>query len=239
MPSASTTSRANSRRSADPGVGSAPVQIALLERIGVEIVQLVELVLAALVDPVDVLVAVGPYGLVGHADEPALPSLAERRLRDGKLSTRVRLATLFVDIAGSTRLLAHHPAETVLACIQRFMRLVAEVALAYCRPALSRIGERSGRGGPRHPRGPRDRRPPMASWSRSGPSSRARQKPPARNSPSEAPQTQPPRRRDGGRCLTSSQFSNAVTSWSPPRRYSEPRAPARIATTITLPSHRG
>ena len=66
------------------------------------------------------------------AGEAALPSLAERHLRDGKMSTRVRLATLFVDIAGSTRLLAHHPAETVLACIQRFMRLVAEVALAYC-----------------------------------------------------------------------------------------------------------
>ena len=66
------------------------------------------------------------------AADVALASLAERHLRDGKLSTRVRLATLFVDIAGSTRLLAHHPAETVLACIQRFMRLVAEVALAYC-----------------------------------------------------------------------------------------------------------
>jgi class 3 adenylate cyclase len=73
------------------------------------------------------------------SDEPrlvaggaALPSLAERHLREGRLPTRVRLATLFVDIAGSTRLLAHHPPEAVLACIQRFMRLVAEVALAYC-----------------------------------------------------------------------------------------------------------
>ena len=61
-----------------------------------------------------------------------LPSLAERHLREDGLATRVRLATLFVDIAGSTRLLAHHPPETVLVCIQRFMRLVAEVALAYC-----------------------------------------------------------------------------------------------------------
>jgi class 3 adenylate cyclase len=64
------------------------------------------------------------------AGDAPLASLAERLLREGP--TRVRLATLFVDIAGSTRLLVHHPAETVLACIQRFMRLVAEVALAYC-----------------------------------------------------------------------------------------------------------
>lgn len=63
---------------------------------------------------------------------PLLPSLAERLLGEGGLPTRVRLATLFVDIAGSTRLLAHHPPETVLVCVQRFMRLVAEVALAYC-----------------------------------------------------------------------------------------------------------
>ena len=63
---------------------------------------------------------------------PRFPSLAERHLGDAGRPARVRLATLFVDIAGSTRLLAHHPAETVLACVQRFMRLVTEVALAYC-----------------------------------------------------------------------------------------------------------
>ena len=50
----------------------------------------------------------------------------------GGLPARRRLATLFVDIAGSTRLLAHHPPERVLAGVQRFMRLVTEVALAYC-----------------------------------------------------------------------------------------------------------
>jgi class 3 adenylate cyclase len=66
------------------------------------------------------------------AGDGALPSLAERHLREGQRPTRIRLATLFVDIAGSTRLLARHPPETVLACVQRFMRLVAEVALAYC-----------------------------------------------------------------------------------------------------------
>jgi len=61
-----------------------------------------------------------------------LPSLAERYLFDGGLPTRRRLVTLFVDIAGSTRLLAHHPPETVLRVVQRFLRLVTEVALAYC-----------------------------------------------------------------------------------------------------------
>ncbi len=61
-----------------------------------------------------------------------LPSLAERYLNDGGLPTRRRLVTLFVDIAGSTRLLAHHPPERVLRVVQRFMRLVTEVALAYC-----------------------------------------------------------------------------------------------------------
>jgi class 3 adenylate cyclase len=79
--------------------------------------------------PTQPLVSDEPRPVAGDA---ALPSLAERHLREGRLPTRVRLATLFVDIAGSTRLLAHHPPETVLACIQRFMRLVAEVALAYC-----------------------------------------------------------------------------------------------------------
>jgi class 3 adenylate cyclase len=66
------------------------------------------------------------------ADGAPLRSLAERLLGEAGLPTRARLATLFVDIAGSTRLLAHHPAETVLACVQRFMRLVTDVALAYC-----------------------------------------------------------------------------------------------------------
>lgn len=61
-----------------------------------------------------------------------LPSLAERYLRDGGLPTRRRLVTLFVDIAGSTRLLVHTTPEIVLGVVQRFMRLVTEVALAYC-----------------------------------------------------------------------------------------------------------
>lgn len=64
--------------------------------------------------------------------ESFLPSLATRYLSNGGLPTRRRLTTLFVDIAGSTRLLEQHPAETVLAVFQRFMHLVTDVALAYC-----------------------------------------------------------------------------------------------------------
>ena len=41
---------------------------------------------------------------------------------------RRRLATLFVDIAGSTSLLVHHPPEVVLGVVQGFMALVTEVA---------------------------------------------------------------------------------------------------------------
>jgi class 3 adenylate cyclase len=61
-----------------------------------------------------------------------LPSLADRYLLAGALPARRRLATLYVDVAGSTRLLAHHPPEDVLNVVQRFLRLVTEVALAYC-----------------------------------------------------------------------------------------------------------
>lgn len=44
---------------------------------------------------------------------------------------RKRLATLFVDIAGSTSLLIHHPPEVVLGVVQGFMTLVTEVAFAH------------------------------------------------------------------------------------------------------------
>lgn len=44
---------------------------------------------------------------------------------------RRRLATLFVDIAGSTSLLIHHPPEVVLGIVQGFMTLVTEVASAH------------------------------------------------------------------------------------------------------------
>jgi class 3 adenylate cyclase len=61
-----------------------------------------------------------------------LPSLASRYTAAGALPTRRLLATVFVDIAGSTRWLIRHPPEAVLEVVQRFMRLVTEVALAYC-----------------------------------------------------------------------------------------------------------
>jgi class 3 adenylate cyclase len=44
---------------------------------------------------------------------------------------RRRLSTLFVDIAGSTSLLVHHPPEVVLSVVQGFMGLVTEVASAH------------------------------------------------------------------------------------------------------------
>jgi len=44
---------------------------------------------------------------------------------------RLRVATLFADIAGSTSLLVHHPPEVVLGVVQRFMSLVTEVASAH------------------------------------------------------------------------------------------------------------
>ena len=44
---------------------------------------------------------------------------------------RLRLATLFVDIAGSTRLVVHHPPETVLGVVQCFTALVTEIARAH------------------------------------------------------------------------------------------------------------
>ena len=47
------------------------------------------------------------------------------------LPVRRRLATLFVDIAGSTNLLIHHPPELVLGAVQGFMALVTEVASAH------------------------------------------------------------------------------------------------------------
>ena len=44
---------------------------------------------------------------------------------------RRRLTTLFVDIAGSTRLVVRHPPETMLGVVQCFAELVTDVALRY------------------------------------------------------------------------------------------------------------
>ena len=42
-----------------------------------------------------------------------------------------RLATLFVDIAGSTRLVVRHPPETMLGVVQCFAELVTDIALRH------------------------------------------------------------------------------------------------------------
>jgi class 3 adenylate cyclase len=57
--------------------------------------------------------------------------LVTRPSMSGIPPVRRRLATLFVDIAGSTSLLVHHPPEVVLGVVQGFMGLVTEVAAAH------------------------------------------------------------------------------------------------------------
>jgi class 3 adenylate cyclase len=44
---------------------------------------------------------------------------------------RRRLATLYADIAGSTRLVVHHEPETVLGVVQCFAELVSDIALTH------------------------------------------------------------------------------------------------------------
>jgi class 3 adenylate cyclase len=44
---------------------------------------------------------------------------------------RRRLTTLFVDIAGSTRLVVRHPPETMLGVVQCFAELVTGIALRH------------------------------------------------------------------------------------------------------------
>lgn len=62
-----------------------------------------------------------------------MPSIAAMRQGSAMsaLPARRRLTTLFVDIAGSTSLLVHHPPEVVLGVVQCFLGLVSEVALVY------------------------------------------------------------------------------------------------------------
>ncbi len=49
---------------------AAAIQIGELEWIALEVVELIELAGLAAIDPVNIFVAVGAYGLVGHADKP-------------------------------------------------------------------------------------------------------------------------------------------------------------------------
>lgn len=118
-----------------------------------------------------------------------LPSLASRYASAGALPARRMLATVFVDIAGSTRWLVRHPPETVLAVVQRFMRLVTEVALAYGGDVKDFEGDGALLYFESVPRPPRRRSPsgtpsgtaaarPPAAWRRSRPGSAS---PPARS----------------------------------------------------------
>lgn len=59
--------------------------------------------------------------------------IAERAFLSGVLlPTRRDMAVLFVDMVESTRLLAAHSAETVLALVQAFMEVVVQVAVQHC-----------------------------------------------------------------------------------------------------------
>src|SRR3972149_5019583 len=59
-----------------------------------------------------------------------LPRPAAVHKREGG-GMRRRLATLFADIAGSTRLVVQHEPETVLGVFQCFAELVSDIALAH------------------------------------------------------------------------------------------------------------
>lgn len=61
-----------------------------------------------------------------------VPGLVEHSLAQSGLPTRRELAIVFVDIADSTRMVVRQSPEVALATVQRFMRLVTEIALAHC-----------------------------------------------------------------------------------------------------------
>lgn len=61
-----------------------------------------------------------------------VPSLVAHTLAQSELPIRRELAVLFVDIADSARAIVRQPLEAALVIIQRFTRLVTEIALAHC-----------------------------------------------------------------------------------------------------------
>jgi adenylate cyclase len=63
---------------------------------------------------------------------PFLPGLVEYSLTQHEQPTRQEIAVLFVDLADSTRLVVREPAAHALAMMQRFLRIVTDVTLAYC-----------------------------------------------------------------------------------------------------------
>src|SRR5262245_40248263 len=64
--------------------------------------------------------------------ETFVPGLVAHSLAQPGLPTQRELAVLFVDIADSTRTVVRQSPEVALATVQRFMRLVTEIALAHC-----------------------------------------------------------------------------------------------------------
>jgi len=61
-----------------------------------------------------------------------LPSLVEHYVGRSDLPLRRELTVLFVDIAGSTPMIARREPEAALALVQQFMEVVTEAALAFC-----------------------------------------------------------------------------------------------------------
>lgn len=60
-----------------------------------------------------------------------LPGLVEHYLAQPGAPKKQEMAVLFVDIADSTSTILRHPPEVALAVVQRFTRMVTDIALAY------------------------------------------------------------------------------------------------------------
>jgi class 3 adenylate cyclase len=61
-----------------------------------------------------------------------LPGLVEHYLARQELPIKRELAVLFVDLADSTNAVLRQSPELALAAVQRFMRIVTEIALVHC-----------------------------------------------------------------------------------------------------------
>jgi class 3 adenylate cyclase len=64
--------------------------------------------------------------------QPFVSGLVAHSLTQPGLPIQRELAVLFVDIADSTRTVVRQPLEAALVIVQRFTRLVTEIALAHC-----------------------------------------------------------------------------------------------------------
>jgi len=75
----------------------------------------------------------GPERVTPLAEvQPFVPGLVVHSLAQPGLPIQRELTVLFVDIADSTRTVVRQPLEAALVIIQRFTRLVTEIALAHC-----------------------------------------------------------------------------------------------------------